>query len=94
MVQARVLVVEDEMIVAMFIEDLLEELGLIYAVRNQWRESQHEYQVALTGAAEADIRSGINDLEDAVAKRAGITAVRQAIDYLTTADRKALGFAE
>ena len=69
-------------------------LGLIYAVRNQWREAEKEYQSAISGAAEPDIRAGINDLQDATEKRPSVTAIRQAIDFLTAADHKALGFAE
>jgi tetratricopeptide (TPR) repeat protein len=69
-------------------------LGLIYAVRNQWRESQKEYDAAIAGAAEADIRAGIGDLQDASEKKPDVVAIRQAIQLLTTADRKSLGFSE
>jgi tetratricopeptide (TPR) repeat protein len=69
-------------------------LGLIYAVRNQWSDSRKEYQAALTGAAEADIRAGMNDLEDAEEKHADIDAIKQALQFLSLADHKALGFSD
>jgi tetratricopeptide (TPR) repeat protein len=69
-------------------------LGLIYAVRDQWSDSQKEYAAAIAGAAEPDIRAGIGDVRDALEKRPDTPALKRALDYLDLAEHRALGFSD
>jgi superkiller protein 3 len=66
-------------------------LGLLYAVQNRWQDAQKEYSQAVEVAAPSDIRAGINDVRDALAKQPNLRALKQALDYLTVAARRSHG---
>ena len=66
-------------------------LGLLYAVQNRWSDAQKEYKEAVTVSAPVDIHSGMNDVREALKKQPNVGALKQALDFLATAERKASG---
>ncbi|HZP81207.1 MAG TPA: tetratricopeptide repeat protein, partial [Chthonomonadaceae bacterium] len=65
-------------------------LGLIASVRDRWNEAKREYDQALALASASDIHAGVGDVRDALTKQPKVRALRQALDYLSKAERKAL----
>lgn len=63
-------------------------LGLLYAVQNQWPEAQKEYQEAVKIASPTDVKAGLSDVRDALVKQPGSRALQQALFYLNSAVMK------
>lgn len=64
-------------------------LGLFYAVQNRWEEARREYSAALEVATDADIRSGLQDVLDAMKSRQDVAALAQARQFLEAARKPA-----
>ncbi len=64
-------------------------LGLVFAVQDRWKESQQEYRAALAVAVTPDIQGGLDDVRHALVKQPRVRALRQAFDFLTSAEREA-----
>ena len=60
-------------------------IGLINAVLDRWPQARKEYDAAISAGNLADLRSGIHDVENAIARSPGNPALKQALDYLTDA---------
>ncbi len=66
-------------------------LGLAYAVRDQWAQAQKEYAAGVGVAAAPEIEAASTDLRDAITKGRNAPAVKLALDYLAKAELKILG---
>jgi tetratricopeptide (TPR) repeat protein len=66
-------------------------IGLAYAVRDQWTQALKEYQEGIALAAVPDIHGAENDLQDVIAKGQATPAVKQALELLTRAELRASG---
>lgn len=65
-------------------------LGLLYAVQNNWTEAQKEYRQAVAVSTPTDIEAGIKDVRDAQSKPSAVPALQQALTFLSLALEKAI----
>ena len=66
-------------------------IGLIYAVMDDWKQAEKEYKQAVAISATSDLAGGRNDVEDAL-KKSNRGALKNALTLLQEAERQSIGF--
>src|SRR5262249_16032834 len=64
-------------------------IGLIFAVQNDWDHAQKEYADAIAIAQLSEIAAGIEDIKDALKKKPDCIALKQSQKVLEDAAKKA-----